>query len=111
MKTLLLIFSISAFLSGCHAQDLNKELVGKWRPVAKEDATFVWDFQKDGTLVIKGDNGSVFAGKWKIVLPDLLELTQFPSVMAPEKFRIEADKLILMDSVKKTESVSIRLKE
>lgn len=111
MKTFIFISMLLVVCSFSQANDPAVEILGKWRPVAKDDATFVWDFQSDGTLVIKGDNGRIVAGKWKIVLPDLLELTQFPSVLAPEHFRIENDRLILIDSVKKTERVSTRLKE
>ena len=103
MKTLLLVITLLSYCACAKATELQDEIVGKWRPVEKKDSTFTWEFQKDGALIIKGDNGRVFAGRWEVKPPDLLALTQFPTVMAPEKCRIEGDKLILVSSVKGTE--------
>jgi hypothetical protein len=111
MKTVLLILTVIFSATCANATELRDAIVGKWRPVDKKDATFTWEFQKDGALIIKGDNGRVFAGRWEVISPDLLALTQFPTVMAPEKCRIEGEKLILVSSVKGTERVSVRIKE
>lgn len=110
MKTYLFIGMLLLVCSGSQAKDPSIEILGKWRP-AEKDSLFTWELQKDGTLIIKGDNGKVMALQWRIIPPDLLELKGFPVDGPPEKFRLEDNKLILIDNIKGEERVSIRVKE
>lgn len=110
MKLLILTLTFFLGIAVLQGKDLKEEIIGKWRPVDKK-YTFTWEIQKDGVLIIKGDNGKVLAGHWEIIEPDLFAITGLPNPCPPEKLRFEDGKLILVDAAKGTDRVSIRLQE
>jgi hypothetical protein len=86
MKHIICLISLHCFISCSHAEDLAKDILGRWKPVEK-DAAFIWNFLKDGTLIVKADNGVVKNAHWKLKDPDLLEVPEFGADVASISIR------------------------
>lgn len=107
MKTLLLLSTLLFCFTYAHAKEPAELIVGKWRPVEKAEAIVTWEFQKDGTLLIKADNGKVAALRWKLEEPDILIVTGLPNIAPPQKIKLEEGKLSMQDSIGKWHEMAL----
>jgi hypothetical protein len=93
MKHIICLISILCFICISKA-NTTQEIIGEWQAV--EDGNFKWNFQKDGTLILKGPNGLLKALHWKIIEDDLLQIPDFTG--PPAKVTIKNNKMTMADT-------------